>query len=322
MSKNVLSRRDLLKLLGISAAGVGLAGTVGLPALRTARAQTTLRAPSAFYKLTVGKAEITVIQDGIGQFDPTIFGVNAPEGAVAEVLKTNGLPTGPTRTTINIMLVKTGDKMVLVDTGVVGVPGFDGGSLFTTLELLGIKNDMITDVLISHFHPDHIAGVSDGKAALFPKATYHIAETEMNWLMNAPSGTPLDDFIKLANGLLTPISAANALQTYKDGAEVVPGITVMAAPGHTVGHHAVMISSEGATLTNLIDTANHATISLSHPEWYFGFDLDPAQASQTRKRILGEVAKSGAQVFGYHWAFPGIGYIDTEGEGFRFIPTV
>jgi glyoxylase-like metal-dependent hydrolase (beta-lactamase superfamily II) len=102
----------------------------------------------------------------------------------------------------------------------------------------------------------------------------------------------------------------------------VPGLTALAAPGHTIGHMAFRLDSEGASLLFTIDTAINNVVSLAMPDWHAAFDTDGPQASATRKQLFGDAASSGMRVLAYHFPFPGLGFIDTDGEGFRFIPAM
>ena len=71
---------------------------------------------------------------------------------------------------------------------------------------------------------------------------------------------------------------------------------------------------------NIADTATHPLISLYNPDWHFVFDADPAQAAVSRRTLLQRAVDEDLIVFGYHFPFPGIGVVDTDGDGFRFLP--
>jgi glyoxylase-like metal-dependent hydrolase (beta-lactamase superfamily II) len=122
--------------------------------------------------------------------------------------------------------------------------------------------------------------------------------------------------------ILETADAAGQLNVYAAGAEVVPGLTAIAAPGHTMGHTAFRLDSEGSSLLFTIDAAINNVVSLSNPDWHAAFDTDGPMAAETRKQLFGEAASTGLRVLAYHFPFPGLGFIDTEGEGFRFIPAM
>ncbi len=319
-----VTRRSFIKGLGLSALGIGTGLIAPSAGIVRAQMSPSMMDVSAFYRFALGDFQITVIQDGTNALDQSIFGVNAPVEDVNAVLEANNLPTGVTAGTINIMLIDTGDRLVLIDTGqasvVVSEP-FNAGKLLNTLALLGIDVSDVTDVILTHFHPDHIAAVSDGTSATFPNATYHIEDAELEFLAQDATGTPIEGFVGLANNVLQPIKDADQLSPFSGETELISGIQAVPSYGHTPGHTALMFNSNGNELFHMVDTANHWVLSLAHPEWVFGFDTIPEMAAETRRNNLERAASSGMQVFGYHFPFPGLGYVDTDGDGFRLITT-
>ena len=106
-----------------------------------------------------------------------------------------------------------------------------------------------------------------------------------------------------------------------DGDDVVSGITAVSAFGHTPGHMTYMVESGGEQVLLMADTANHYVWSLGYPEWEVRFDMDKAAAAATRKKILGMVSADKIPLIGYHMPFPGMGFVETRGEGgFRYVP--
>jgi glyoxylase-like metal-dependent hydrolase (beta-lactamase superfamily II) len=304
------------------------AGSLGF--VRLARAQeATEAAPamqpmvSAFYRYPMGDAMLTVIQDGFSAIEPQFLAVNAPEEALALAQESN-LPI-PFNSTFNVTLVENGDRRIIIDTGLgaaMAMPGFSGGNLIPTLEALGLSAADITDVVISHFHPDHIGGALAQEGLMFPNAMHHFPQPEQDFLANAPADNEqLAPLIQMANAMLMPAQEGDQLTLYNAEAEVVPGVQAVAAPGHTPGHMAFLVSGGDKSLMLTIDTANHAVLAVQHPEWHMAFDAIPDLAVETRRAILGRAADEKLQVLGYHFPFPGIGVIVREGEGFRYIPT-
>ena len=105
---------------------------------------------------------------------------------------------------------------------------------------------------------------------------------------------------------------------FKDGQEFLPGIQALAAPGHTIGHSAFMITSEGKTLCAIGDTTHHQVLLFEKPLIEFAFDTDPKQAAATRVRILDMLAADRIPMIAYHFPWPGIGYAAKSGAGFRY----
>ena len=114
--------------------------------------------------------------------------------------------------------------------------------------------------------------------------------------------------------------AEAAAQGIGDGDEAAPGITGMAAFGHTPGHMIYMIESGGSQLVITADTANHYVWSLAYPDWEVRFDMDKAAAAATRRRVLDMLAADKIPFIGYHMPFPAMGYVDTRDDGFRYVP--
>jgi glyoxylase-like metal-dependent hydrolase (beta-lactamase superfamily II) len=105
-----------------------------------------------------------------------------------------------------------------------------------------------------------------------------------------------------------------------DGGTVTGGITAMAAFGHTPGHMGFMLDSDGAQLMLIVDLANHYVWSLAHPDWEVKFDMDKAKAAESRRKVLGMLAADRTPFIGYHMPFPALGYAETRGDGFHYVP--
>lgn len=321
MAKSGLSRRDLLKSLGIGAAGMAFGARLVSAPRAFAQEAAAMARPSAFYTFNVGAIEITVIQEGAITIDPSFFGTNVEAGAAAAALAASNLRSDAIASTINISLIRTGDRLALVDAGLGDFP-FPGSStnrLVPTLKLLGINPEDITDVVVTHFHPDHIGGVSSGDGVLtFPKAVYHMGDIEHNFLMNT-SGTPIDDLINGAKARIQPAMDADQFNIFAAESEILPGVFALHTPGHTPGHISLRISDGDEQALATLDVANHALLTLANPDWHFVFDAAPDVAVETRKQVFGMAADDKIKVLGYHFPFPGVGYITRDGEAFRYI---
>ena len=112
-----------------------------------------------------------------------------------------------------------------------------------------------------------------------------------------------------------------AVALFSDGDEIVPGITAVSTPGHTPGHMAYMIESGGQQLVLGADFANHYVWSLAYPDWEVKFDMDKPAAAATRKKVLGMLAADKIPFVGYHMPWPGTGFVEADGDRFRYVPT-
>jgi glyoxylase-like metal-dependent hydrolase (beta-lactamase superfamily II) len=101
--------------------------------------------------------------------------------------------------------------------------------------------------------------------------------------------------------------------------EILPGIQAISAPGHTPGHMALLISSEGDHLLNIVDTVVHP-IHLEQPEWCAAVDFAPDQVVATRRRLLNRAVAEQVLVFAFHFPFPGLGHIVQKGEAWEWQP--
>ena len=191
---------------------------------------------------------------------------------------------------LNTILVNTGDKLVLIDTGC-GVDKFQktAGRLIGHLAAAGYAPSDIDMILLTHAHFDHLWGISDGDNAslLFPSAEFVASEAEVAFWSNPeladklpPAQQPRVTQTKLK-------LASPRLHLIKPGAEVAPGVTTFDTVGHTPGHMSVHISSGSEEMLLTGDVVFNSAVSFLHPEWPFvGFDLDVPLATKVRIAFL------------------------------------
>jgi len=264
-------------------------------------------AQPAAHSFTVGKLQLTTLHDA--QFvmpnDGKAFVVGVDPAKVSDVLRSAGAPTDRITLSVNQLLVRTGHRVVLIDTGL-GPKAH--GSLLASLHEAGVKPSAVTDVLITHTHGDHTGGLVDADGHLaFPKATIRMAKDEWAWMQT-----------KASPDLLKAISSH--VQPFEPGAQVAPGITSVALKGHTPGHVGYEISSGQERLLDIGDLAHSFIISLHQPQWSIEFDTDDAQAKSTRTTTLKKLASDQELIFAPHFPFPGVGHIEAAGDGFAWKP--
>jgi glyoxylase-like metal-dependent hydrolase (beta-lactamase superfamily II) len=214
---------------------------------------------------------------------------------------------------LNCLFIDTGSHKVLIDTG--GGGGFQAtaGYLVKNMEAEGMKCSDIDRIIITHGHIDHVGGSYDSEGKpVFPNARYIVAASEWEHWLKLPGSNELHNmFFAFARNYFLPNQARFDL--VEENAEVLPGIRLIAAPGHTPGNVMVEITSQGKRLLCIGDII-HSQVEFTNPEHLAIFDVTPEQAIQTRNRIFYDIAESGVLVFACHFPFPGLGHI-TQNEG-------
>lgn len=317
-----LDRRALLALGGAAAATLAL-GALARPAVAAAPLLGVSLAKHWRYKL--GAFEVTTIMDSEAFIDGPypIIGKNATEAEVHALMRDNMLPETRYQPGFSPTVVNTGKQLVLFDTGN-GEIGFvarpNGGWLAAQLGPAGFRPEDIDVIVLSHGHLDHVAGIMEGGKPLCPNARYVICAAEYDFW--APEGKHTGEMEKLAAVFrASALPVADKFTMLKPGDDVVPGIRSLAAPGHTPGHLAFVIESEGKQMLFWGDCAHHHVASLSHPDWHCIFDVDREQAAATRKTIYDMAATERWPVIGYHMPFPSIGYVERrDARAYRWIP--
>lgn len=314
-----LSRRGLMG--SVPALG-GLALLGGATSLQGAPMQTpSLRAIHRFH---IGAMKVAVIDDARFTFPAPMFASNQPEGTVVPFLEMYGLPTETVSLHMQITFVETGVHKVLLDTGMgdTTFPGndADNGRLLSGLSAIGVSADDITDVILSHGHPDHIGSCSKDGAPMFTNARYHLPPNELEFWTQKPGGEQnfMNMMLAIGTAQLEPVRAL--IQPYKADDEIVPGITAVAAPGHTLGHHAFLLHDGNAKLLHLMDTAVHYLVGPEEPDWALAVEMDQIAAANTRRTLFKQAADQNLLVAGYHFPFPGIGKIVSHQNAWRFVP--
>ncbi|HVJ40475.1 MAG TPA: MBL fold metallo-hydrolase [Dongiaceae bacterium] len=281
------------------ALGVALAPLATASLARAAEQQPEARAfkLGAFNLVALHDAQFTPPNDG------KIFGVGVGPAAVTQVLQAAGAPTDHITLSVDALLVKTGQQVVLIDTGV-------GGALQGSLKLAKVKPESVTDILITHAHPDHVGGLVKNGALAFPNAKIHMTAAEWPWLQ---SQEKMADMVKV----ISP-----QVETFEPGAEVVPGITSVEIKGHTPGHTGYEIVSGNNRLLDFGDTAHSSIVSLAKPTWHISFDTDQDVGEESRVEMLTKLAKSQETIFAPHFPFPGVGKIEPQADHFVWKPTL
>lgn len=311
-----ITRRSLL-------AGATAAGLLA-PSPLVAKAPLAGKPGPAFYRFKLGTFEITALYDGVWNrpLDAT-FVRNAPFADVQQALSDNFLPTDKLPLPFTALAVNTGAQVILIDTGSGGQMAPTAGSLLDNLRAASIAPEDVDTILISHFHPDHINGLRTKDGALvFPNAEIKVSVAEWAYWMVDNSATSVPETARgvFLNARRVFGGLDNRVTRFEAGREVAPGVTSIAAYGHTPGHVAYAVASGEQSLMVLADTTNHPWLFVRHPEWQPVFDMDGPMSVAFRKRMLDRAAADRMLVQGYHFPFPATGYIARRGGGYDFVP--
>jgi glyoxylase-like metal-dependent hydrolase (beta-lactamase superfamily II) len=279
------------------------------------------------YALKVGDIDVLVVSDGVLPLPTQMLGHNADPADRAAWLKDMFLPQDAFDWALNVVVVRSGGKTILIDAGLGSDPDLNlprAGQLIKRLEAAGIDLGSVTDLVLTHMHMDHLGGllVEGVKERLRKDLRIHVAAAEVKFWespdfshTSMPQGFP--DALRSAAKRFVSEYGSN-LRTFDEEHEIAPGVVARRTGGHTPGHSVVRVASGGDGLTFAGDAV--FTVGFEQPDWHNGFEHDPEEAARVRVRLLRELAKSGEMLVATHLPFPSIGRVAADGDAFRFVP--
>ena len=320
-----MSRRGVLASVAMAAA-FGL-NNRKLAFIRPARAETPLEPVNGVYRYKVGDIEVTAVYDGIWRkpHDPA-FIKNASIEETKAALAAAGLTTEFMPIPLTVIVLKIGDRHIMIDSGSgVGQWQANATNLPANMKAAGIDRGQIGTILVSHFHPDHVWGLMEKgtNAAVFPNAELIVNGTEYKWWTEPGRVEKLAEGRRAAGKRIGDVFPTWKNWTLvEDNAEVAPGVRLLAAPGHTPGHSAFLVTSGKDQLMVSNDTMYVPALLAPHPDWQGAYDQDGPLAVTTRRRLVDRVIADKMMICGAHFPVPGAGVFARDGDAYAFTPVV
>lgn len=311
-------------------AAIGATALVAVPALLSARgASGQAAAPPAagppFHRFRVGALNVTVVTDGTNIRADATRGlvVNASPEQVGAAMQAAGIAGPAMRNPYNVTFVETSRGLVAIDVGTGGFPNTDTGTLHANMRAAGLDPSRVVLILHTHFHGDHIGGLTtnDG-AAVFPQAQIAVPEREWTFWTDAGEESRATEARRpaFANVRRRFAPYLERVARFAPDAEAAPGIRAVATNGHSPGHTSFLIHDGNQQALVIGDAITTPAFFIANPEWYPIFDMDPAMAVETRKRLLDRAATERMPVIGYHFDMPATGRVERAGTGYRLVP--
>jgi glyoxylase-like metal-dependent hydrolase (beta-lactamase superfamily II) len=279
-------------------------------------------AKEASFGFRHGDFDVTVVSDGYLTIPGEIFTPGVSPEERAEILKRLDTHVGTVNAPTNISVLRSKNDLILFDIGGGHQYQPSDGRFLRNLRAAGFDEAAVTKIVFTHAHPDHTgATIADDGRLQFPNATYFVGAAEWDFWMDPDffrkHPEPLHVFGRGAQRDLSAIK--DRVVMIKPGDDVVTGIRALDTAGHTPGHLSFEVSG-GDGLIIAADAATSEIVAFEHPDWKFGYDTIPDLAIKNRKRLIDRAAIDKTKLLGFHWTYPGVGYVEAGGGAYRFIP--
>ena len=278
-------------------------------------------------KLKIGAFDCTIFRDFLFKYLAKDFFINADAAELKQSLTKYHISPDNIPSPFIAILLQHKKRKILIDTGI----GFSEkpvefrsvqhefkGRLHKLLEQENIQPADITDVIITHFHPDHIGGIYSETGQLnFPAARFFMHEDEWQYWISPQSDYQPGMFKFFIERNIIKLKDKNLHLVKGDFTELLPGITAVKAAGHTPGHISLIIHSGKEKLLYISDAFLHP-LHIERTDWQTNYDLNHEQAKRSRIKLLELAHKEHMLVNAFHFDFPGLGRIGKEKRGWSW----
>ncbi|WP_137932344.1 MBL fold metallo-hydrolase [Mesorhizobium comanense] len=283
---------------------------------------------AGWFRFYLGDFECTVVWDGYIHHGYEGIFPNADPQEMGRLQHDWHLPSDHIPMDLNPVVVNTGEKLILVDTGMGRTSTMFGNTMGRMLENMrasGIEPEEIDVVLMTHLHPDHSFGlINPDGSATFANADLYVTRTDWNEWANEANLTRNDFKAPWSEGTLAAVAPyRQRLHFVTPGKEVLPGIVAFSVAGHSSGQCAYIFESRGEKVVFTGDVAHHQIYDPAHPEWFFhmDYDSDPEMGAAAKSAIFAKAVDEGIRFHGYHFPYPGLGDMVRRPDGtYRFHP--
>ena len=222
---------------------------------------------------------------------------------------------------VNAYLVQSKDQNLLIDSGCRDLFGPTCGFVQEALKEAGLVPGDITDIFLTHLHPDHIAGTinTDG-TAVFENATLKVLDKEYNfWSSQDFDETEVNgaDWANLAKAVLNAYK--DCLETLSFDSDIASGVSSVSIPGHTPGHSGFRVDDGNESLIQMGDILHVPNLQLINPNVATVFDIDPEGALKSRREVLDMVSTDKMLCTSGHMLDQKFGHLEKNGTGYNFI---
>ena len=281
------------------------------------------KAQAGYFRLKVGSVDVTALSDGTLGWQAIEELTNVKPGEAEKLLDKAYVKT-PVEASMNAFLIHLGDRLILVDAGTGGLLGPKLFKLPASLKNAGHSPEHITDILVTHVHPDHTGGLTVGGKKVFPNAIVHMDRRELAYWTDKAAAErapePTSSFFKMVEPTVGPYIASGRVKTFDGETQLFPGLRSIPGYGHTPGQSYYVLESDGERMMFWGDIIHVPDVQFENPNVTIKFDVDSGAAMARRKKDFADAVRSRTLVAIPHMYFPGVGHVAKDGDHYRWIP--